>query len=35
MLTNKKIAQLKHSSVFLGLNTINKKKVLIKVISRQ
>lgn len=34
MLTNKKVAQLKHSAVFMGLNTQNKKKVLIKVISR-
>jgi len=34
MLTNKKVAQLKHSTVFMGLNTKNKKKVLIKVISR-
>lgn len=34
MLTNKKVAQLKHSTVYLGLNIQNKKKVLIKVISR-
>ena len=34
MLTNKKVAQLKHSAIFLGLNTLNKKKVLIKTISK-
>lgn len=34
MLPNKKVAQLKHSSIYLGLNTQNKKKVLIKVIPK-
>lgn len=34
MLTNKKVAQLKHSSIFLGLNTQNRQKVLIKVVSK-